>query len=261
MNQVRIRMSRMFNDDRAVSETLGYILIFGIVLTCIALIMLFGNNILNSAKSENNFKSIEQGLSIVNSDLKQVALEGTPVKMTRMHLEGGSMLAKRDTNEIRIDFYTHSYDHNTGEITFISSSDNSMISLENGGLWEKQATEGTDVIVLKPRIFDTTFAGKDTLVLNVIRFNAATDTSVGGSATIDVTLEDQGITTPVTWDAPSPQTVTITFNTAYPNAWARYFHEEGASPMPSVVGNTVTATFPGISRVIVCEHLVSATID
>lgn len=252
-------MSRIFNDDRAVSESLGYILIFGIVLSCIALIMLFGNDILNSAKADNNFKSIEQGMTIVISDLKRVALEGTPVKTARIHMEGGSISATRDTNPISITFNTNTYSNNTGNITYISSSDNSRISIENGGLWERDVTNGTDIVVLKPRIYNTTFAGKNTLVLNIIRFDANADTAVGGSATIDVILRDQSENPPYTWDAGTPQTVHITFNTAYPNAWARFFAEEGAHT--STTTDTVTADFPDISRVIVNENLIGATVD
>jgi hypothetical protein len=253
-------MSRIFNDDRAVSESLGYILIFGIVLSCIALIMLFGNDILNSAKADNNFKSIEQGMTIVISDLKQVALEGTPVKTARIHMEGGSISANKDTNQISISFNGHSYTNNTGNITYISNTDNSRISIENGGLWERDVTNGTDIIVLKPRIYNTTFAGKNTLMLNLIRFNAASDTAVGGSATIDVILRDQSENPPYTWDAATPQTVDITFNTDYPNAWARFFAEEGATTT-STTTDSVTAHFTGISRVIINENMISATVD
>ena len=102
-------MRWLFSEDEAVSETLGYILIFTIVLTCIAFILLTGNGVLSNAKSQNNFKSMEQGFSVLNSDLKQVALEGSPVKTTRIHMEGGSISATNDTNRLTVVFNGNTY--------------------------------------------------------------------------------------------------------------------------------------------------------
>ncbi|HTX43666.1 MAG TPA: hypothetical protein VMC61_02970, partial [Methanocella sp.] len=61
-------------DDKAVTETMGYILLFMIVLTAIALLLLFGNSIINNEKEKNNFQSVGQGFDIIQSDMKQVAL-------------------------------------------------------------------------------------------------------------------------------------------------------------------------------------------
>ena len=76
-------------DDSGVSESLGYILVFAIVLTGIAGIVFFGVTMLNDAKDRNNFQNVEQGLTVVQSDLKRVAMEKAPVKTTKMHVEGG----------------------------------------------------------------------------------------------------------------------------------------------------------------------------
>ena len=84
-------MTSIHKDDKAVSETIGFILIFAIVLTCIGIILLYGNQVLDVTKNENNFQSIQQGFIVLQSDLQQVALEQTPVKTSMIHLEDGTV--------------------------------------------------------------------------------------------------------------------------------------------------------------------------
>jgi hypothetical protein len=123
-------MRRVLSDEVAVSETLGYILIFMIVLTCIAFILLTGNTVLDNAKSQNNFKSMEQGFTVLSSDMKQVALEGTPVKTTRIHMEGGAVSADKNSNDLTVVFNSNTYSFpNTGNITFRSDNNQRVVSI------------------------------------------------------------------------------------------------------------------------------------
>ncbi len=254
-------MGRVF-DDEAVSETLGYILIFMIVLTCIAFILYAGNGVLASAKAQNNFEGMEQGFSVLNSDLKQVALEGTPLKTTRIHMEGGSISAKADTNHISIKFQgVDKYQDDTGYIKFMLDSDSSIVSLENGGVWEKPGGSGGNLVVLKPRIYRITDpdTGVQTLVVNLIKLDATPPSSIGGSTTIDVTLKDEG-TNVYTYEEPSGSSVDIKFYTDYPDAWARFFTDIGATGA-TVNSDHIMVTFPAISKVIISVHQVGVAIS
>jgi hypothetical protein len=256
-----IPMRWMTNDDNAASETLGYILIFMIVLTCIAIILFAGNGVLDTAKSQNNFKNMEQGFTVLCSDLKQVALEGTPVKTTRIHMEGGAASAKANTNELIVTFEgTERYHQDIGNIMFKSDRDDSIVSLENGGLWEKQGMNSGDIVVLEPRIYKTTDpdTNKETLVLNIINLDANPESAVGGSTTMDVMLTDEG-TSVLSYDASPGQDVVITFYTNYPGAWERFYQKNGAATVS--YSDRVTATFPSISKLIISEHTVGATMS
>jgi len=260
------------NDDNAVSETLGYILIFMIVLTCIAFILLAGNGVLDSTKAQNNFKSMEQGLTIVSSDLTQVALEGTPVKTTRIHMEGGSVSAKADAaSQITITYPDTNFTNNpypasnTGRIMFTSDKDNGIVSIENGGLWEKQGVSNGDIAVLKPHIYETVDPAThaQTLVLNIIKLDANPESSIGGSATMDVKLsyEQTRVYSYDASNAPTGKDVGITFDTKYPNAWERFFKEIDPSATVSHSDTQVTATFPQVSKLIISEHTVGVLIN
>ena len=123
-------------DNKAVSESLGYILVFAIVLTGIAGIVFFGVTMLNDAKDRNNFQNVEQGLTVVQSDLKRVAMEKAPLKTTKMHVEGGTLSTNFTYSALRVDFNGYVYDNKTGNITYYSNNGLKMLSIEDGGLWK-----------------------------------------------------------------------------------------------------------------------------
>ena len=248
----------MMKDDRAVTETMGYILLFSIVLTAIALILLFGNSILNNEKDNNNFHSIEQGFTIIQSDMQQVALEGTPNKTTMIHMNGGSILSNTSTGKLKIDYNATHYDNYTGHIIFMSPSDLSTISIENGGVWEKGNENGTDVLISKPRFYIT--PQSHTLVLNIIRINAM-PLSNAGIATL--TIQMMYNTTYVYTDSMvGGGPVAITMDTQYPNAWKRYL-EDTIGPVVNV-GYTAMPdgsskfTISNVDKLIISEHIIDA---
>ncbi len=243
--------------DSAVSETLGSILMYSIVFTGIALILLLGGGMLDTAKGQNNFRGVEHGFTVLYSDLEQAALDGTPVKTTRMHIEGGNIRADGATNHLLVTYNGDKYNDDMGSITYKSDRDMSAVSLECGGLWKTYGS-GTDVCVLRPRIYydeDT-----KTLFLNVARLGGA-PSSAGGAANLNVRLESKG-TTVKQYDEPSGVPVTITLDTAYPGAWARFFEEAipSSTATPDYAGGKVTVTKDGVKRLVISEHKVDVKI-
>jgi hypothetical protein len=248
----------MTNDDKAVTETMGYIILFAIVLTAIAIILLFGNSILDAEKNKNNFKNIEQGFSIIQSDLKQVALEGTPNKSIMIHMEGGTILSNTDTGRLKIDYHNTHYNNYTGQIVFKSPNDLSSITIENGGVFEKSNEEGTDALVSKPRMYIT--PQTNTLVLNVIKVKASPLSNSGrGNLNINLMYND----TSVYQDSLADGTVTLTIDTQYPNAWHRYLDDMMKSagstvPDPVHVADGYQYTLSPVNNLMIVEHDIDA---
>ena len=243
------------SDNRAVSESIGSVLVFGIVITGIALIVLSGMNILNDTKDLNNFQNVEQGFKVVQSDLKRVALEKTPVMTARMHLEGGALYTNVTGYPFQVDFNGNTYRNTTGAISYLGSNGKSL-SVQNGGVWlAYAASDLNDQMVLPPRIFAQPDTG--TLVINVIRLTGS-PSSFGGSGTMNIVMEYND-TAVYTYSSPTPADAVITINTGYPNAWGRCLESSleafsASTQIPSP--DTAVVTVHGISQVIVSEHTV-----
>jgi hypothetical protein len=243
-------------DDNGVSESLGYILVFAIVLTGIAGIVFFGVTMLNDAKDRNNFQNVEQGLTVVQSDLKRVAMEKAPLKTTKLHVEGGVLSTNFSSSSIRVDFNGYVYDNETGNITYYSNSGLKMMSIEDGGLWQSYGGPLSDLGIAPPRIFSS--PENDAIVINVIRLNG-TDSAFSGSGTANLIMEYVGNRV-YTYTSLVPGDMTITVKTAYPNAWARFLVESitdfPVTPV-NVSDTEMKMTISGVSRVIISEHTIN----
>ncbi|HMK46672.1 MAG TPA: hypothetical protein VK436_08605 [Methanocella sp.] len=252
---VKPRLFRHF-DDEGVSEAIGTVLVFGIVLTGITIITVLGMSILNNSKDMNNFQNVEQGLKVVQSDMKRVALEKTPIKTTLIHTEGGSIYTDMTGSSTYVDFPGLSYHNTTGEVSYRMDS-GKYVSLQNGGLWLSYGTNGTDQMVLSPRIFAWPDTG--TLVVNVIRL-AGTPSSYGGSGTMNIIMEYNDTEQYISPRSGTPQDAKITLDTRYPYAWGRFmqdslegFNVDYTVPSP----DKVVITVHGVNQVQVSEHTVS----
>jgi hypothetical protein len=254
MTREGIKM-QTFNDS-GVSESLGYILVFAIVLTGIAGIVFFGVTMLNDAKDRNNFQNVQQGLTVVQSDMKRVAVEKAPLKTTKMHVEGGVLATNFSSSALRVDFNGYVYDQKIGNITYYSSNGQKMLSIENGGLWQSYGGSLSDLGIAPPRIFSS--PENDAIVINVIRLSG-TDTSFSGVGTANLVMEYVGNHV-YTYTSAVPADVTITIDTAYPNAWTRFIQDTitdfPVTPV-EVTDTRMKLTISGVSRVIVSEHTIN----
>ena len=280
-------MTGIFKDDSAVSETIGFILIFAIVLTCIGVILVYGNNVLDSAKSQNNLQSIEQGFTVLQSDMTQVALQQTPAKTTEIHLEEGTVTFDPTKGVMTIDDQKDTISSiTTGALSYNSGHDLNLISIESGGLWMHYETTSNYAVISGPRIYavpDTTnnpSTAINTLVLNVIKLDGSKQAS-GGPRTLNVKMKYEAptVNTYSLVDAslyPNGRTVTITYTTDHPNAW-QAFLKDGSGTQDDMYGNglytggtsfsstslspltnpnKVTVTINNVETLIVCEHVV-----
>lgn len=248
---------RLFSpfDDRGVSESLGYILVFAIVLTGIGGIVLFGVTMLNNAKDQNNFQNVQQGLTVVQSDMKRVALEKAPVITSKLRIEGGSLSTGFTGPSMSVDFNGNHYHSVMGNITYCSSAGLKTLSIEDGGLWEFDGTPESDLCDQPPRIYSSPSDG--TIVINVIRLTG-NDSSIATPGTVNVIMDYVGNHV-YTYTAPVPSDVTISVDTAYPDAWARILQDaiDGFPVTPiSVTDSSTQVTISGVTQVVISEHTI-----
>jgi hypothetical protein len=250
----------MISDDTAVSESLGYILLFAIALTAIGIILLTGNSIINNERSNDNFQNMIQSFSIIQSDLTQVALEKTPVETTMIHMEGGSVGLNNNAGSITV--YTGSnpvYDNSTGQLIFTKDNDlMSNVSIENGGVWE--ASDGYSYVIASPRIYVT--PDTNTLVLNIIKLYAPNGQPIAdsGSGTMNIEMSFNQTFPPQTYPCNS---VTLQIDTNYTQAWENYLSNMVAGTSANVTYDSysdgVKANISSISDLIISEHEVDVT--
>jgi len=251
-------IKQMLNDNEAVSETLGYILLFAIALSAIAIILLVGNSIISGEKTNDNFQNMVQNFVIVQGNLNQVALDGTPIETTMIHMDSGTLGLNTSSSRIVVDYDTTHYNNTTGQIIFTQENDLlTNVSLEDGGIW--QASEDYNSIVSEPRMYIT--PNTQTLVLNIYRLTASNSSIItnAGSGTVNVGLEFVNTTVlPIDNDANGSATLTIYTN--YPDAWYSYLSSMTVGVSRNVsFTDGLQVTIPDVSKLVISEHWVKVT--
>ena len=210
----------------AVSESIGYVIIFGLILTGIGLITLYGYPLLMQQQSSANMRNMEQTMIVLQNDIKSLTYKLANYKETSLRVSGGSLSLFGTANTLqkfKIQTSDGSMDQNIfipGEFRYLSTSDNTVIALENGAVIEKPLAQNGSFMLADPRWYLDNSSGRRTLVINYM--NLTTIASAGqllsetGVGTVRMRLARTNMTTRGSDWAPLPGGATITI-TYYPD--------------------------------------------
>lgn len=194
--------------DLGVSETVGFIIIFGITITGIAIVTVYGYPALLNAQADANIRNMERNLIVLQSDVNSLVYKSVPYKETTMQVSGGvlsvetpnsadkwfTLFDSTDSVHLIPNDYSHDNKFLPGYLKFLSDSTNIIISLQNGAIVKRQA--GGSVMISEPRWFtDEYYDGANifkTLVITLIQvdtFPPGQNLGKSGIGTVQMTVE------------------------------------------------------------------------
>jgi hypothetical protein len=137
-------------DSKAVSEILGYILVFGMIVVAVSLIYMQVYPELKRQQEISVFKAMEDLFTVLQGVERLVAYNVSQSKTVSLRIEEGDIYATRDFGCINISINGSWHNCSYGAIVY--EVGNSKIILENGAVIE---CFGDDCIMLsKPRMFN-----------------------------------------------------------------------------------------------------------
>ncbi|MCD2202363.1 DUF7289 family protein [Halobacterium sp. KA-6] len=77
--------------ERAVSDTLGFVLIFGIIVSTTAVVYVGGFDALTSARDAQQFSNTERAFDVLDSNVDDLAVRGAPSRSTEVLLSDGAL--------------------------------------------------------------------------------------------------------------------------------------------------------------------------
>lgn len=198
--------------DDAVSETIGFIYIFAIVILSMSLIYAMGYPALQSSMDASIFESAEQSFIVLQSNMKMVAFNQAPVKNLKIKLHSSTLSITSNSN-ITIEYTGGVLSYPTGEIEYRKGD--RVLTYENTGVW-KTYPSGR-IMVSRPQIYTSTMNNTNITTITIITING--NTSAGGSsiATLSMKHNTTSITTSTTLT-----NVTLKINSTYAPQWADY---------------------------------------
>lgn len=262
--------------DHAVSESVGYIIIFGIMLTGIGLVTLYGYPVLVQEQQNSNIRNMERNMIVLQSDVNSLTLKYVPYKETTMQVSGGVLSVESpdpalkwftiyddtDSSHLIPSDYSSDNRFSPGGLKFITDSGDVLLSLQNGAVVKHQS--GGSVMISEPRWFsDEITIGADinkTLVFSLIQVDTVPPGQhfgQSGIGTVQMSIDPLIIDKPNNdneleyhFAQPGHQ-ITVEYrdtNFDYKTAWKNYFIH---GKLGMTDGGDYAGTLTDIDRVII----------
>ena len=257
------------NNDTGVSETIGFVLILGIVITGIGIVTLYGYPALLQQQENANIKNMEKNMIVLQNDVKLLAYKSVPYRETTMQITGGyiQVIPPNPTpnlpgnSHFDISSSVFSDRYYPGLLQFNSTSVNEIIALQNGAIVTNGFSDigSGSTMLSEPRWFlDTDLEGKKTLVISIININSngAVSTSSGiGTVQINISSGD-----PIDKNISPLGRLQFNIGTSgrvIKSAWRNYFNNQLAFPGSSVDNTNIILTVNSVDRLVIKTYNVT----
>jgi hypothetical protein len=255
------------SNEGGVSESIGFLIIFSIVIAGIGLVTLYGYPMLLQQQVGAEEKIMEKNMIVLQNDFKSLAYKTVPFKETSLKIGGGSLTV-----------YNSSYSPlSSSTITISDGSPSSVTSFQPGELRYESVSAQTDIalqngaVVLRPRINQGSINGSvmlaeprwfydestKTLVINLINITSDNLMAKEGIGTVRMKLGET--TSPAAIS--SPLTIVYTpgeqdYSVAWDNFIMKTFtNQPGLTITPSGItpgtGSPLTYTLTGPMTVVI----------
>ena len=218
-------------NERGVSESIGFMLIFTLIIVGIGLVTLYGYPLLLEQQVNADQRIMEKNMIVIQNDLKSLTYKSVPYKETSLKIGGGLLTVYnttvnptpsfriQDSNLVDITF-------SPGQLQYESVSAQQVISIENGAVITRMMYQPGSVMLAEPRWFSDTdpITSKTTTVIYLIGINSTEMMSNSGIGTVKMQLQPE-LTNYTEISAPvHPITVQYTFDPAndFSVAWHNY---------------------------------------
>jgi len=184
-----------YSGDSGVSETIGFVVILGIVITGIAMVTLYGYPALIQEQQNTNIKNMQKNMLVLQSDLRSLTAKGVPYQETAIQVSGGTLMTHKTTSRFTIEIDGVLIEEQVPEeLRFISQDGSTTIVLENGAVNTRYSSDPTGSAMLaQPSWFYD--APTETYVIHLTRMygNNLSQTGIG---TVKMQLCDPPTTSP-----------------------------------------------------------------
>jgi hypothetical protein len=234
-----------------VSEAIGFLLIFTMVICGIGLVTLYGYPMLLEQQTNADETIMQKNMIVLQNDVKSLAYKTVPYKETSLKIGGGSLILYNasyspPSSTIKIyDNLGNDYlvGFHSGDLRYESAGAQSDISLQNGAVVKKSTVTEGSAMLAQPRWFYD--GATNTMVVNLISLNSTGLLSRAGIGTVQMQMGETKYQT-VTIASGNEFFLDYTPDTGgqdYSLAWENYFTQNGNMRYVSTTGSTKKYAF------------------
>lgn len=232
-------------DGRAVSDTVGFVLVFSLVLLSVAGVSVAGMSGLSDRQDAEQLRNVERAFDVLSDNLRDVQRFEDPSRATEMRLGGGTLgFGEEVTVSVAVYNDTGAV---VGEATerrlhpIVYRKGDSAVVYEGGAL--VRVDDGGSHLFDEPAFVVDEAAGRGALPFVVTR-DADERTAVGGEGTVLVGADWSGVRPapdPLEANTSDGETIRVSVTSPRADAWARYFEEHESFTDVEQSGETVSA--------------------
>jgi len=221
-----------FLDRSGVSETIGFIIIFGIVMTGIGIVTLYGYPALIQEQSNANIKNMEKNMLVLQSDLKSLTFKSVPYQESTIQVSGGTLIFENPPANpseypyFEVNITGSPTKYHLGELRYITSDGQATVTLENGAVHIRYWSSPLGSAMLSPPswYYDSQTG---TYVIQMIRMNASSYLAQTGIGVVQMQLSNSNQLPPQDVDSNDYITYKPSFENHYGVAWSNYLRSPG----------------------------------
>lgn len=217
--------------DRGVSEALGFVLIFALVVTTLGVVYVSGMAGLTDARDAERVNNAERAFDVLADNVEAITQRGAPSRSTEVRLADAELRVDR-SEEMRVFVGDREIDAAAGAIVYDSGT-GSEVSYGGGAVI--RSDRGADSLSSRPPIVIDD--GK--AVIQLVELYGSGPTTMAGDRTVLVRTERIGVAQ-YSYPGVGGETVTVSVDTDHERAWVEHFESAGGS---CTVSGTVECSF------------------
>ena len=223
------------SDDRGVSDVVGYVLIFSLIVATVGVVTTVGFGTLDDRQDAERINNVERAFDVFANNMENVYRDGAPSRATEMRLAGGTL---RHGDAINITIESPDGDTVTTSPRPLTYEDGNTKIIYVGGALIR-SDDGSAVMLRDPPFP----MGADTAsfpMIDTFHTSGAQTVSVDGTIRVTSTALRINTTVPQSFDTNGDYNVTV--ESPRSDAWARYFEDREDLSVADHQGETVRAT-------------------
>ncbi|WP_338741751.1 DUF7289 family protein [Haloplanus salilacus] len=220
---------------RGQSETIGFVLVFALIVTSTGIVYVAGFQTLGDARTTEELRNMERAFDVLDDSISDVARRGAPSRSTEVSLGNGD-LAFGDTARINVTTNVSAQSVEISPRPIVYRLDGTEIVYVSDAVI--RTDRGSSVMRSDPAVV----ANGRRVVLPLIDVDAAGDrVGVGGDTTALIRTQSKSPPNTLSVDPDTGRvTVTVTVESPRTEAWRRTFQRHGFTCGPA--GTTVSCS-------------------
>ncbi len=207
--------------DRAVSDVVGYVLIFSLIVATVGVVTTVGFGTLDDRQTAEQINNAERAFDVFANNMENVYRDGSPSRATEMRLSGGTLQYGEPVNITIQDADNPDVNHTVRITPLVYSEGDTEIVYEGGAI----IRDDGDGMVMK-RAPPFRIDADQTLFPFVRTTRAVGDTSVSRDGTIRVESVRTNINTTTRQQLSEADNLTLVVDSPRQEVWDRYLEEQ-----------------------------------